>query len=123
VDQGSDPRQEKAEKLAAVEAHRAQARRQALSVSEAWAQYIAARSPHWSDRHRFDHQNLARTGGEPAKRGNRRTTPGPLAPLLSTKLSDLTAARVREWLQDEASRRPTQTRLAFALLRVSALVR
>jgi len=46
-----------------------------------------------------------------------KTLPGILRPLLTLPLEQIDADRVRVWLQDEAAKRPTHTRLAFSLLR------
>lgn len=43
--------------------------------------------------------------------------PGILYPLLQLPLAQLDSDRIRSWLKDEAEKRPTQTALAFRLLR------
>lgn len=117
VDAGQDPRQEKAARAAIVAAKRQESQRKQVTVAAVWGEYIADRTPQWSERHLFDHQNLARLGGEAAKRGARIISAGPLAPLMPLTLRDLTPARVREWLHPESAARPTQARLAFGALR------
>lgn len=47
IAQGTDPRQDKQERIEAGEAKRQESRRQDVTVSEAWAAYIADRSPRW----------------------------------------------------------------------------
>lgn len=117
IDQGTDPRTDKAEKIAATEAKRTEAHRKGATVAEAWAVYLEDRRPQWGERYYIDHQNFARPGGEPKLRGRGLTTPGPLAPLLTLKLADLTPERIRDWLKPEAADRPTQARQAFTAFR------
>lgn len=122
IDQDIDPRQEKADRLAASEAKREEARRIEAPALDAWAVYIAARRPKWSAPHLKDHENVAKEGGELRTRGRRRgesdrTQPGALRALLLLPLTQIDADRVRAWMKDEATRRPTHARLAFGLLR------
>jgi integrase len=121
IDQGTDPRQEKQERIAAGEAKREEARRQDVTVGEAWAAYVEDRSPHWGDLYRRDHERVIHQGGEPLTRGRRLgrtvTTPGPLAALTPLPLKELTPERVKAWLQKESATRPTSTALAFRMLR------
>jgi integrase len=117
IDQGIDPRQDKAERIAVREAKSTEAHRQDATFAAAFAAYLADRRPQWGERYYVDHLNFARPGGEPKSRGPGLTTPGPLAPLLTLKLADLTPERVRAWLQGEAAHRPTQARQAYGALR------
>ncbi|NMG73708.1 tyrosine-type recombinase/integrase [Aromatoleum diolicum] len=122
IDQGIDPRQERAERIAAAEAKREEARRVEAPALEAWGAYVEARKAKWSAHHLADHQNVAKVGGEKRTRGRRKgepdtTQPGALRSLLGLPLSQIDADRVRAWLQDESAKRPTHARLAFGLLR------
>lgn len=117
VDRGEDPRIAKAEKLAANDAKRAAMIRREVTVADAWAVYIGARYHQWSARHLTDHRNLSALGGDLAKKGNRKKTPGALAPLMPLKLAEIDAERVKAWLRDESAKRPAQARLAFGALR------
>jgi integrase len=117
VDQGQDPRIAKAEIIAADSAKRQEMIRREVTMADAWAVYIDVRRHQWSERHLADHFNLTRPGGEAAKKGNRKTTPGALAVLMPLKLVEIDAERVKAWLRDESTRRPTQARLAFGTLR------
>lgn len=124
IDKGIDPRHAKAKQIAQdkaerieVEAQRVEAERRDMTVAELWPLYIEARRGKWSTRHLADHHNIARLGGEKAKKGDRLTESGALASLMSLKLSDITKQRVKAWLRDETARRPTQAALAFRLLR------
>jgi integrase len=95
--------------------------RDALTVGEAWAVYLAARRSKWGERHYLDHLDKAKAGGEPSKRGTRGrgvTIAGPLYSLMSLRLCDLDAATVEAWAEKEAPNRPTAARLAWRLLKV-----
>lgn len=122
IDQGIDPRQAKAERIAAAEAKREETRRRDVTVGEAWQTYIVARTPKWGARHLANHLALAKPGGEPRTRGRRKgesdkTLPGPLHSLLALRLADLTADAVKAWMEPEAERAPTQTAQAYRALR------
>ena len=125
IDQGIDPRQEKADKLAAIEAKKAalvaeqaEEQRQALTVGEAWASYLEERRPHWGERNYTDHLKLAQEGGEARqRRPGVKTKPGPLAELMPMRLADLTTERVEQWATKEALERPARVRLALRLLK------
>ena len=137
TDQGIDPRQVKADGLAAeqnarsarqaeAEAKKLQDRRVSETLGSAWPVYIDARrnakrkggKQGWSEWHVRDHENIALTGGEKKKRGTGETEPAPLASLLNVRLSELTGKRIGEWLASETSARPTRAALAFRLLSV-----
>ncbi|NMM77556.1 integrase family protein [Acidovorax sp. SRB_24] len=127
IDEGKDPRDLKREAVAATKAQAAalvaaavEAASQAVTVGEAWAAYVAERTPHWGALHRKDHERLTRAGGETAKRGTRGrgvTIAGPLHPLLGLALRDLTAPVIEAWAAREAQTRPTAARLAWRLLK------
>lgn len=117
VDQGRDPRLVKQEKIAAD----VQARITDEPALPAWREYIAARSGKWSEAHAADHLKMARDGGEPVTRGRRIGAPaytekGILRPLLDLPLKGITREKVAQWLDNEATRRPAQARLALSLL-------
>lgn len=120
IDAGKDPREEAAEQRTAREARKAEARRQDVTLADAWKAYIEARRSKWSDLHYRDHVTLASVGGQPKKRGKGLTEPGPLAALMPLRLSDLSPDRVGVWLTEEAAQRPARVRLAFNLLRIFA---
>ncbi|MCP3713874.1 integrase family protein [Paraburkholderia sp. CNPSo 3281] len=127
VDAGTDPREQEAEHRAAAEAKRQAARRDEVTVREAWAVYLehlrTAISPKTkkprSARYLADHEALAAPGGQPRKRGRQdaKTVAGPLASLLDLRLADLTAPRVAAWLEVETAQRPTNAAHAYRLLK------
>lgn len=121
TDQGDDPRQIIADKQAAVEAKREEARCAEILALDVWQIYVKARTPRWSARSLTDHEKLAAVGGKPKTRGRKKgegdkTIPGILRPLLLLPLAKINTDQVRAWLKDEASR-PTQANNAFVRLR------
>jgi integrase len=124
VDAGRDPRVEKAETFeaerAAAETRRLTAKREAVTLRDAWDGYLAERRPKWSDLHYRDHVALSSPGGVKKQRGKGLTRPGPLAPLMAVRLADLNAGTMRRWLDAQAAARPARARLAFNLLRIFA---
>ncbi|SMP59406.1 tyrosine-type recombinase/integrase [Noviherbaspirillum suwonense] len=121
VDQGIDPRSERASLRAKAEAEESRICSQALTVGDAWAAYLKARKSKWGERHYLDHIAKAKAGGVLCKRGTRGrgvTIAGPLYSLMSIKLCDLNADTVEEWAAKEAETRPTAARLAWRLLKV-----
>ena len=135
TDKGIDPRQVKADQIANNEAKAKaerdealalalQVQRESVTLGKVWLEYIAERKEakegkdkSWSDRHYKDHIKMIHAGGVQRKRSDKLTEAAPLASLAKLKLVDITPAKVTEWANAEAERRPTQARLAFRLLR------
>lgn len=122
VDQGIDPRQEKAERAAKVEASRVEAARIEAPAIDAWKVYVDERAGRWSAIHRKSHDTASKEGGLPRLRGRRTgqaetTQPGILRPLLLLPLEQIDRDRVRAWLKANSPTRPTHAALAFRLLR------
>jgi integrase len=117
IDQGTDPREHKRERIAIAEAKKTERRRQEVTVREAWDAYIQARRHKWSPLHLRDHERIAREGGAEKVRGTGTLVDGPLAALMPLKLSELTPAKVEAWLREETAHRPTFAALAYRLLR------
>jgi len=127
TDKGIDPRQVKADQIASdaakkrakAEAHAAkilQEKRDSLTFGFVWPLYIEARRKKWSEWSIRDHENIARVGGAKKQRGRGLTENAPLAALLNVRLSELTGARIAEWLAAEVEKRPTRAALALRLL-------
>ena len=120
IDKGTDPRE--LDRLE-VQARQVQAEveaTQARTVGQVWAEYVEARRPRWGELHYRDHVAKAKPGGEPAARGRRgrgETVGGPLYPLMSLKLADLTPSALSVWAEGQTQSRPTATRLSWRLLR------
>jgi hypothetical protein len=118
-----DPKADAAAKRAQADAKQVESKRHAHTVAAVWQAYIAANDANpvdkrWGERHRQDHISLARPGGVKRKRGTGLTMAGPLADLMSRRLSELTADTVAAWLKREVKKgRPTSAAGAYRLLR------
>lgn len=139
IDGGQDPRQVKADRLAAENEVRvarataevaalkaeedavAAAERKAVTMREVWPIYvadrIATRKDGWSEHHINAHRKMIQAGGETRKRSKTVTTAGPLASLAELRLVDLTSDRIEQWAKSEAKVRPSSGRLAMRLLK------
>ena len=128
IDSGNDPREVKSDKAAAKVAAKAakeaeaaalviQETREAVTVGMAWAEYMAARKPKWSESHYHDHEKDIHHGGAVRSRSTELTKPGTLASLATVRLIDLTPERVEEWAEVETLKRPTRARLSLRLLK------
>ncbi|HCY16918.1 MAG: preprotein translocase [Curvibacter sp. GWA2_64_110] len=120
IDQGADPREVERQKEAERLAKAAVAVVQAVTVGEAWSAYIAARRPRWGEHHYKDHIRKSKAGGTPAVRGTRgrgETVAGPIYPLLSLKLRELTPTALSRWAEKETAKAPTSARLSWRLVR------
>lgn len=120
TDTGIDPRQQKQERRANAEAKSREAKRQDVTLADAWPVYLEARKSKWSAGHYKDHLDMASLGGEDRKRSKEKTRPGALAALMPLKLSELTGHKLAEWLEKETDTRPTAAALSFRLLRAFA---
>jgi len=133
TDQGIDPRQVKANAIAAKDAEAAaltaQQARESVTVAEAWQVYVAERSasmkdgkPEWGDKHKAHHSYFVQAGGVKRKRGTRtgessKTRPGVLMPLMTMRLADVDAKVIAAWLDKESKQAPTTAAQAFRALR------
>lgn len=120
VNKGQDPRELEQQQKEAAQARKAATKIQALTVGEAWNTYVQERTPLWGEHHRNDHARLTREGGKASARGTRgrgQTNAGPLFPLLTLPLRELTAPVIEAWAAKEGQTRPTAARLAWRLLR------
>lgn len=139
IDAGQDPRDVKADTLAAADAHRkalaaadvaeqakqveieqlrvTQEAQQSLLARAVWDTYLSAPHPKWGAQHRADHLIAASEGGIKAKIGDKSTKAGPLAALLTMPLYAITAPVVREWMVAECASRPTFAHNSFRKFR------
>jgi integrase len=132
TDNGIDPRQVKADKLAAnvakatSEAASKAANEQSQALDDAkryllartaWDAYVAAPHPKWGEQHRRDHKIAASPGGLTSKLAGRITKAAPLASLLELPLSSITASVVQDWLIAECQTRPTFAHNSFRKFR------
>lgn len=121
IDQGKDPRQVAAATVAAAgearEVAAADARRQVVTVEEAWAAYLAHHEKRWGARHMTDHLNLSQAGGEPKKRGKGATVAGVMRPLLNMRMANISADVLIDWQAKEAENRANNARQGFEMFR------
>lgn len=110
VAEGKDPREAKAENLAAVKARQEETKRKAVTFRDAWEAYIEARKSHWGERNYLDHIRAS------AERTDKQQA-GVLARFLSFPLSKFTSQAVAEMVSEERTRRPTAVSQAYRYLR------
>lgn len=133
IDDGKDPREvqrqevearkaEEAARQSAAEAEQKELQRRAVTVGEAWAAYVTARSHKWGDSHKRDHEKAIQPGGQRITRGRKKgqgeySLPGMVYPLLREPLKDLTSERLAAWMQENNARGATEAAKNFRLLR------
>ena len=121
IDAGTDPRElerqqdaDKAAKATAAAAH-------ALTVGEVWPLYLETGRPKrrdaWKPRYRADLEAMAAAGGEPKKRGQGLTRPGPLFPLLALPLTAINEDTLKSWFDREAVAGAHQAARALMMFR------
>lgn len=121
TDNGQDPREiDRAQRLA-DEAQALRQRAQSAPALDAWQIYVNTNAARWSERHKADHEAVARAGGEIITRGKRAgmsdvKQPGILRALLERPLKNITRTAIEAWVDEEHVHRPTRTRLALSLL-------
>jgi integrase len=119
IDEGRDPREVKAEVIAADVAKRESTRREGVTVADVWPRYMAEGKPKrrnaWKPRYVSDLHKAASLGGEPKKRGKGVTKPGHLASLMPLSLASIDQDVIREWYSYEASTAPIQAARAVAM--------
>ncbi len=128
IDQGSDPRQVKADdaeakasaiqfKAAAKAAQEARQARESVTMGEVWLEYVQARKSSWGVHSLYKHERAMQRAGQPQKRGKALTVTGELESLADVRLVDLTPERVEEWARVEVLIREASARLALKMLR------
>jgi len=128
IDNGQDPRQIKAHGLALEQAERdakqaevaamqTQQIRESVTLGDVWPDYVAERSPLWSEHHIAAHRKIIQAGGEKRTRSPKLTEPGPLSSLAGVRLVDLNMERIEAWARVEVISRPSSARLAMRLLK------
>ncbi len=121
LDTGQDPRELEREALAAKEAQRQQEQAQAVTVGDLWPTYLVEGRPKRKDafkpRYLAHLQNMAAPGGEPKKRGQGLTRPGPLFPLLALPLAQVNEDTLKAWHDREALAGKHQAARALMMFR------
>ena len=121
IDEGKDPRELKREAIAIAEAQRQQEQAQAVTVGDLWPTYLVEGRPKrkdaWKPRYRADLEAMAALGGEPKKRGQGTTRPGPLYPLLALPLAGINEDTLKSWYDSEALAGKHQAARALMMFR------
>lgn len=119
IDAGRDPREVKAESIAADVAKRTAEVADVLTVADVWPRYMAEGKPKrkaaWKPRYIADLKAAASLGGEPKKRGKGKTKPGHLAALMPLRLASIDQDTIRDWYAKEAKTAPIQAARAVAM--------
>ena len=119
IDAGRDPREVKAESIAADVARRTAEVADVLTVGDVWPRYMAEGKPKrkaaWKPRYVADLKAAASLGGEPKKRGKGKTKPGHLAALMPLRLASIDQDTIRDWYAKEARTAPVQAARAVAM--------
>ena len=118
TDQGIDPREERAKTDAKNRARRLKG----VSGLVVWDEYIKARQHQWGDRHKNDHVDMVRKGGEKITRGLKVgqlavKQKGILLDLLSLSINEITRDKVLALVKKEVKVRPSRARLALSALK------
>jgi integrase len=118
IDQGIDPREERAQLNAATAARQLKC----VSALLFWDEYIKERTPHWGERHLQDHLYMVREGGAKITRGlrvgqSKIQADGILRGVLLHPLNEINKELVSAWLKKETPNRPARARLGLALLK------
>lgn len=115
------PTQVKQNKNSAALKEQLEIKRAKVTLGEVWVEYIEANKNSWGDKHYNDHLKAVQPSGIPWARGKGRVTiQGCLYPLIKVSLGNLTATKIKNWLDKENQTRTgvaAQTyRLLFACL-------
>ena len=118
---GIDPREIERQQEAEREAQRQRERAQAVTVGELWPTYLVEGRPKRKDafkpRYLADLQNMSAPGGEPKKRGQGVTRPGPLYPLMALPLAQINEDTLKAWHDREALAGKHQAARALMMFR------
>ena len=121
LDAGTDPREVERQQAAAI-ADKTQADKVAsLTVGDIWPRYLTEGRPKrkdaWKPGYRASLDVMAAPGGVEKKRGAGLTRPGPIYPLLSLALVDVTEDTLQLWFEREAVASRHQAARALMMFR------
>lgn len=106
TEQGLDPRDQERQQLAVKSAAIVTAKAQALTVGDIWSRYLSEGKPKrkdaWKPGYRASLDVMSSPGGVQKKRGLGLTRPGPIYPLLSLALVDVTEDALQIWFERES---------------------
>jgi integrase len=131
-DGGIDPRElerqraaadaaEKAERMARAAAQAQEEAAASVTVRDAWTRYLSEGRPKrraaWKPRYLADMVKMTVPGGEKRKRGNGRTLPGTLYPLMGLPLRGVNEDVLAAWFIDQSKRSAHQATRALMMFR------
>lgn len=121
TEKGIDPREVERQQQAEREAQRLQEQAQAVTVGDLWPTYLVEGRPKRKDafkpRYLADLQSMSAPGGEPKKRGQGLTRPGPLYPLMALPLAQINEDTLKAWHDREALAGKHQAARALMMFR------
>lgn len=121
IDRGEDPRELEKARAAHKAAQQATQAAKALTVGDLWPEYLKTGKPKrrdaWKPRYLEDLKRMSAKGGEPKKRGEGTTRPGPIYPLLALALVDITEDTLKDWHDAEARTSKHQAARALMMFR------
>lgn len=121
LDEGVNPVEAKRARLTAAKAEDARRRVEAVTVGEIWPVYLTKGRPKGKNafrpRYLSDLKLMASPGGQPKKRGEGETLPGPIYPLLALPLADLDEDRLLTWHRDQELRGRELAKRALMMFR------
>lgn len=121
VDAGQDPREIKKARVAEKAAQAAEAKARATTVGDLWPTYLLEGKPkrrdEWKPRYLLDLQRMSNPGGENKVRGDGKTRPGPLFPLLALPLIEINEDALKAWHDKEAKTSKHQAARALMMFR------
>jgi len=121
VDAGQDPREIKKARAAEKAALAAEAMARATTVGDLWPTYLLEGKPKrrddWKPRYLLDLQRMSAPGGENKVRGDGKTRPGPLFPLLALPLIEINEDALKAWHDKEAKTSKHQAARALMMFR------
>jgi len=121
LDSGVDPREVERQQQAEREAAATSEAAKAITVGDAWPQYLIEGKPKrrdaWKAGYKADLVLMASAGGEKKKRGKGLTRPGPLFPLMAWALVDVAEDALKVWFDNEALKSKHQAARALMMFR------
>ena len=121
TEQGTDPREAEREAREAAQQRQQAAEAAAVTVGDVWPLYLEHGRPKrkdaWKPGYLASLHEMAAQGGQPKKRGQGTTRPGPLYPLMPLALGDVNEDALTVWFEREARTSKHQAARALMMFR------
>lgn len=123
IDQGIDPRQEKADRRAREQSEKQAAEHQQVTIETAWKDYVASSWGNWGEHTRRNVLFMSQAGGELRTSKGRRagddefTKPGLIYPMFKHRLVEVDSDLLKNWMDDCNERGRTNASNAFKRFR------